>query len=776
MTCDCGARVQRLADGRIVLDIADGAPRPPVPGAPAPATAPAPAPVDTLPAAALAAASPAPDAVQAAPDVVQAAPDGARAAPMRLPRPTARPASVAASAARARAEAAEPSRPVPEPATEQPAASPAADTLETARETAPPAPEGTTATAESTPEAPAPAMPADATPAPGDATDNTADNTADDTADDTAATVAAARQQLLRQLTRAAEEGLLTLADPTAKADVEAGATKEPAIAETNLPLRARTGPEIAAEVERSRTAARPTRDDTPEHCLDPAQFDVASWSSDASIGLQMGVHRRAMVGEFDRANTAAVLAYVRLLIAKGFGLEAENALRAFVADLPATPVLWDLARIVDREAPDAGGVVAAGLDCPGPHGLWAAAARALAGTLDPETIDPDRLRGPLGTLPPAIRTRIALPIATAAFEAGRIDAAEAVAAIAARADPPAPDGDGMLKVLLARIDAVRGDWGRAEAALRPLMWQTSMAGIEAGIRMVEFRLARGSAPPQGLADNMEAMAFTLGQSDVARRLITAAAVARASGEGLGLALSALRTLAERGGDPSAARMAARDILLDYAPDEAEGAAYAEAVLAHEAMLGTDPDSDRARFAIARHFAALGLGNLSEHILAPPLSRDVTGARLIAAEAAIAAADPQSALAVLGGTGGSEAARIRAAALAALGRYDAAVEALAEVDDPQVAAGYAWLAGRWQAAAGAGSADRRILAAWMAGEAEMPEDLKAAAASDPALATWLEAFSRNAVDADASVLDEALDALDAARRHRALMGEMLGDG
>lgn len=753
MTCDCGARVMRLADGRVVLDIASGAPRPDLPegtgaaaasaepAAPTTIAAPAPRPA---PRPAVSAAEPAPSAV--APETPSASPPAA-------------PATTEAAAAAA-PQPAETATPVPEaapaPAEPLPVALPQPPTPSPAAEPEPPAEIAAAAT-----EAPAqPAPPEDAT----------------------AATVAAARQALLRQLTRAAEEGLLDLADraetPRADppADPPAGAADEAAPPPADLPMRVRTGTEIAADADRARQGAAPQPAQPAAHCLDAAQFDTASWVGEASLNLQLGMHRRAMVGEFDRANTAAVLAYVRLLIAKGFGLEAEGALRAFVSDLPATPVLWELAPMVDSRAPDPDGVVAAGLDCPGAHGLWAAAAQALAGTLDPAAIDIERLRGPLGLVPPLIRTRLAVPVATVALDAGDIDTAETIAAIAARAEAPPPEGDGMLAVLMARIDAARGSWSRAEAGLRPLIWQTSPAGIEAAIRMVEFRLAQGNASPSGLAENMEALAFTLGRSDLARRLIQSAAAARAKGEGLGLALAALGTLAERGSDPGAARLAARDILVDYAPDETEGVAYAEAVLAHEAMLGTDPGSDPARFAIARHFTALGLGNLSEHILAPALQRDVAGARLIAADAAIVAADPQRALDFLGNLDGGEAARLRAAALAAEGRFDAAFEAISSADEPQLAARYAWLAGRWETAAGAGSAAQRILASWMAGETEMPDDLRAAAATDPQLAARLEAFTRDPAAAGTSVLEEALEALEAARRRRALMGELLGDG
>ncbi|TVQ54504.1 MAG: hypothetical protein EA355_11795, partial [Rhodobacteraceae bacterium] len=122
------------------------------------------------------------------------------------------------------------------------------------------------------------------------------------------------------------------------------------------------------------------------------------------------------------------------------------------------------------------------------------------------------------------------------------------------------------------------------------------------------------------------------------------------------------------------------------------------------------------------------------------------------------------------------AAGARAAALGALGRYAEAADAAAAAGEAALEARYAWLAGNWRAAAAAGDADRRILAAWMAGDGAMPAELQAAAADDPTLDAWLDAFSRAEVESRENMVDAATEALDAARRRRAVMGELLSDG
>lgn len=777
LSCPCGARVQRLGDGRIVIDVSATAPRPPVPqavaaalGAAAPVaeaavTPPAAAPPTATPPAPSAPASTTPVAAPPAPQPPAAAPAAApvaEAPPPRPPLPSPRPTAPAPAAA--------PPAPA-QPASAQPAHAPTPRHAEAAGQAQPPQAEAPAAPHEAAPHEAAQAHP----PA---------------LADETAATIEAVRQALLQQLTKAAEQGYVTLVEPPPEAPAEAAAeapeaehgeaghdahaaaeaAPEPA---PDLPIRARTGSELSRT---RRQQAGAAEDAPPAHCMPDDAFAMGRWTTDAPLDLQIGLQRRRMVGEFDAADADAVMAYVRLLIAHGFGLEAQGALQAFAAEIPPAPYLHDLARLVDGEGVGPETPVGAGLDCPGTHHVWATAAAAFEDRLTPEMIDVAALRPGLSDMPPRLRTRVVVPIATVALEAGRIEDAEVLAGMAARAEPPPPDGDGMLLVLLARIDAARGDWRRGEATLAPLLDHTSPAGIEAMIRMVEFRVARRAAPPRGLAENMEAIAFTLGSSELGRRLLRAAASARAAGEGLGLALGALRTLAERGGDPESAMAAARDMLVDYTPDPDEGVAYAEAVLAHEALLGDGPAADRARTAVARHFMAIGIDNLAERILAPALARNVAAARLTAAEAATNGGDALRAIELLDGLSGDQAARLRAAALFSIGDHSGAATVAEETGDAALVARYAWLAGDWEAATAAGDVDQRILAAWMAGGGEIPPELREAAKDDPSLAAKMETFTPGPPEQAGSLLEAAGAALEQSKRSRAVVGEILGDG
>lgn len=789
LTCDCGARATRLADGRIVLDIAASAPRPSPPVLempPAPGTDIATVPsqdgeivVATAPAALPARTVSGPARPQARPTTQRpatpretvVAPDRettqAVGAPPAAADRAAEPAGDAATAHAAR-EVADVAHETPAPAAPAQDA-PAPD----------PAPQDAHAAPAPTPEiaaAPAPGTEAPAVPhAPIDP-----------------ATIEAARDRLLAQLTKAAEQGLLTLSDqpeapaapaPAAADDAGAHEAATPAHAEPDAAQgpKAPAAPEpqlqvrTAIDIAQGDSRAHPPEETPDIICVPDSALDIGSWSTDAPFSDQLGERRRALVGEFDEADPEAVIAYAEFMLSFGFGVEARNALETFGATVAPPAMLMDMAAVADGDASTPVGALRAGFGCPGFHGLWAAASAALAGDLDGASVDPDALRLSLSMTPPRLRARLAIPVAAAALEAGRITEAEILAGLAARAEPPAPDGDAMLTVLMARIDAARGEWRRAEAALEELTKKTSPAGIEAMIRLVEIRLARGASTPTGLAENMEAIAYSQGASPTGRRLLGAAAQARAAGEGLAPALAALAALAKRADDPTAAQAAARTILIDYQPEASQAAAYADGVLKYWSLVGDDAGGDPARVAVARRLVGFGLDNLAEDLLTPALARGDAPARLLAAQSAMASR-PEHALSLLANLPGPEAARLRAEALSALGRHsDAAAEAV-RTGDADLAARYAWLAGNWSAAAAAGKLDRRILAAWMSGATEMPEELRKAAAADPAQADLVAAFPTPPPATEPTPLEAAQAALEASKRRRAIMGGLLGDG
>ncbi|MFN3616313.1 MAG: hypothetical protein ACK4WC_17380, partial [Rubrimonas sp.] len=464
------------------------------------------------------------------------------------------------------------------------------------------------------------------------------DAAANETTGDEAAAIEAARRRLLEQLTRAAEEGLVKLADREPETEPRASVEVD---TELDPQIRIRSALDIARDGEDPLPAAPEI---APPECLPRALFDVAGWGGDQPFDVQAANLRRNLVGEFDRPESSAVVAYARFLVFHGFGLEARSALASFSAFVAPPAALEDMARLVDGEPARPDGALIKGQGCEGGQDIWAAAAAARAGTLDAAKTDADRLRPSLSALPPRLRPVLATPIAQALLTAGDIKGAEMLAAIAHRAEPEGFDADPLLAVRRARLAAARGDFATAETLLGPLTRMFSPAGVEAMIALGDMRLSRGAPAPEGLAENMEAVAFTLGATEPARRLLAAAARLRAAGDGVAAALKALQTLADRSQDPAAARFAARSILTDYEPGPRDGPAYAEAVLAHWPLVGDDPDGDTARIAVAGRLAAMGIENVAETLLEPAIARSNLAAMILAARAAISAGFPDRAL------------------------------------------------------------------------------------------------------------------------------------
>jgi hypothetical protein len=757
---DFGARAARLGDGRIVIDVAEGAPRPAAPeNQSARETAPAPSPAAAQEAPAVLAPAPRPAAPQTATASTPDASGAGDAAPLATERTEADLLAEASRLSRAIAAMAAPTRPEAGAASDGPA---------------PVDPEAAAAPAPGPGAAdqPAPAPQSAATDAPA-ATDGAPATAAPEPgpADPQAAAIEAARQRLLEQLTRAAEEGLVTLAprtepDAETRGSIEIDPFVEPQLRARNAIDIARDGGVLHADAP-----------ELPKDCLEGAHFAAAAWGSEAPFGDQISQARARLVGEFDQPRPGAVIGYARLLIHFGLGVEARAALAAFGDAVAAPPALAEMSWLVDGEAPPEAGVLSRNVGCPGPHGAWGAAAAARRGELTADQIDIDALRPAIGALPPRLRPALVAPIAAVALAAGDLRLAEQVVAIAGRALPEAGEPDEELAVIMARIDHARGEIGPAEDALAAIARRSTPGAVEAMILLVDLRLGRDAPPPPGLAENMEAVAFTLGTSDYARRLLAAAARARAASEGLLPALEALSSLAGRSQDPDAPPHAAQSILAAYAPRPDEAPGYAEAVLAHWSLVGDGGDGDAARLAVSRRLADMGVENLAESLLKPAVDRGEPEARVLAARAATAAGAPARALGYLGDLGGAEAHRARAEALSALGRDGEAADAARAAGDPTMAARYAWLARNWAAASAAGQIDRRIIAAWMAGATETPPELLAAVADNPALEPLADMFMpANGAPDDGDLVDRAEAALEAARRRREAMGGLLTDG
>lgn len=577
-----------------------------------------------------------------------------------------------------------------------------------------------------------------------------------------AKTLADAEHALVRQITRAANQGIVRYSD-----DARPKAPERPETGPNPGRPLARPGPTRGTDERLSRTSLPPAgeaqltiadllrheqvsastvfdRDSrqarrhppvkpVPGVCLADRALDVTRWSDGTPFAEQLIRFRTRLLGEFDQPDTGAVDGAARLYVRFGLGAEAVALLAAFPdAPIADRAILVDLARAVDDEPVAPTGPLAVDAECPGLHGVWLAAGGAVpvwrtAGGFD-------AMQAAFAEMPTELRGLLAPRLVRRLIDAGRIDEARLIYLIATRSgEAPGPG----LQLAEARLTAAEGRSAEAVRTMAKLARSNEAAiSVDALADLVRVALDAHLAIPELVATDLATATLESRGSERDAKLRGLLAETLAQRGDLTGALAELRRA--RTDLPSqAAGFGALAVRLigDADPATIGDAVYAEAALGAEDLIAAAPANDPARAAIAGRLVDLGLPDPALRIIAPGLDAGHEAARIVAARAEIARGDGAAARAALGPLASTAAIELRAEAYARSGDYGEALATLDAAGIDATAAGYAWASGDWAKAEGAADADRAAMARYMAaraGDAPAPAAVDDPTGRDPA--------------------------------------------
>lgn len=622
--------------------------------------------------------------------------------------------------------------------------------------------------------------------------------------------VSNAEDALVRQIARAADQGIVRFTDGAAPdrlaAPMEvAEATPAPDLAPdldrplprptderlTRTALQPRTAPPLTIEDlakqdqisastvfdrDSRQARSRPPVKPLPGACLADVTLDVASWSTEELFSDRLAELRGRLVGEFDVPDPTAIRDTARLYIRYGLGAEAEATLAAFPdAKVPDRAVLADLARVVDGEPVADRGPLAVDAECPGLHGVWLAAGGAVPVWRSAAGFE--TMHAAFAEMPANLRATLAPGLVRRLIDAGRIGEARTIYLTAVRpGELPGP----ALQLAEARLEAAEGRSAEAVRTMAKLA-RSNEASISADALTDLIRVALDThlAIPEAVATDLATAALQSRGSVRDARLRGLLAETLAQRGDLPGALAELRrAMADL--PPQAPAFTALSVRLVAEADPARigDAVYAEAALGSDDLIEASPASDPARASIAGRLVDLGLPKPALAIVAPALDAGDEAARIVAARAEIALGDGAAARDALGALASTAAVELRAQSYARSGDYDEAMATLEAAGLDASAADYAWASGDWAKAGDGetgdgeagdggtgGAADRAAMARYMAaraGDAPAP-----AAAADPAGLDPEAAFT-------APVPPLERPSLDAARRLLATGGKIGG--
>ena len=575
-------------------------------------------------------------------------------------------------------------------------------------------------------------------------------------------------------------------------------------------PPRIHTGPPMRTAAERRNDLVRRAPADA---CLGNDHFALPDPMTPPALAAEIARHRRALLGEFDRADPDSALALVRLYVANGMGAEALQLLAAFAPAAPESPVLAALAWLVEGRALPRPNLLSVP-GCGGQHALWQAFDAALDGRHAEAVTLEAAADGGLGQVARGVRGRIAARLGLAAAAAKHWDAARRLSAMAERG--LAPDdrlGGAMLTLLEARLDLADGDRAAAGARLAALRGAPSWVGAEALLMLADL----ATAEPDGTPVALDPLRRDLGVLATSRRgtpLGTRAFLAEARVTALAFGREAALELLSHG---RAARLLGEDdyrdalVAIGSARPDPRGGTPLAVLFEHDpASLRPGLGDAGFRAALARSYIALGAPALAERVLHPGDLADGDLRRELAA-AHLETGDLAAAERLARGLGSdADRAAIEAGIRRARGDMRGAFEALAMAEaPPDQLSRVAWAAGDWRASAAAlataaagktpvppqggrpglerpeaalnsgqqAMAVRLALAARRAGAPTPPGEAMALAATDEGFGAGLQALFAPAPDLDDKPSPETLSHyLGAISDEARLFEEVLDDG
>ena len=520
--------------------------------------------------------------------------------------------------------------------------------------------------------------------------------------------VAEAEAELLRQLSRAASQGLV-------EADIEPpiGTTHSHRKRDQSVAVPALPDPvaspisHIETSVDRdSLTGKRPVPV-TANGLVCPvdADFALSAWGDDRPAAEQIADLRRPLVGEFDRPSTNAVTALARLYLFFGFGAESRAVLRAFSLDADANSRISDIAAILDGDIPGPPNSLAGMTDCDTAAALWAVLAHPDPGPST--TINHGAVIRAFSALPLHLRKALGPALSDRLLLNGATDAARAIRDAIARA--PGPKGE-ILSMMDARISLARGDAAGGEALLDRVADTNDPASVEALILTIGSRLDRGEAISARLADNAAALAFELQDETMGPTLHRMHIFARASLRDYARAFAAYGRWVST--PPTAAQVETVRALWASLVEFADDTSFLDTFFQRRADLDQVNAEPELRLDIAARLVAMGFSEEARQTLGQEAADTERGKQILAA-AALAEFDPLGAMAQIADLEGPENELVRAQALAMNGDHHGAATAFAAAGHPEDAGAEAWRAGDLRTASVSGPGPLRAALAAM---------------------------------------------------------------
>lgn len=475
------------------------------------------------------------------------------------------------------------------------------------------------------------------------------------------------RDQLLRQLSRGATDGVIDLAIPKSDQPIPPKAEVEAA----RVALGELGG--VSTKTVRTPDSAKGAQGTL---CILSEDLNIASWGNSDPISLQLAADMTQLSGEFDQANPEAVTRAAQTRLFLGFGLEARQILQAFPSVAANEPVLQSLSYLVDGEADPVPAFAGQGA-CNTAAALWASLSDLEITQIS--QIDTKAVILAFSAIPNHLSDFIGPILVDRILSLGDEDTASTLRNIVLRASA---EVSSEMAVMQAEVDLAKGEAASAEKHLENAQEGVSFTTAKALIALVDSRATQGLPIKKETVTALESMQSEMADAEIGPEIAVALIHAKASSGDFAAAFAALDDYPAQAAKvwQMLAKLSEDSAFLTYAITPPSQSIYA---LDTAVVTG-----------IAQRLLDLGM---AENALSWLAQGGTTEGQLLG-QIHVARKDGAAALAALQGEDAPQAAHLRAMAQSLLGDHAAAAATLAPLSESSEVRALA-LAKDWQSLA-----------------------------------------------------------------------------
>ena len=327
-------------------------------------------------------------------------------------------------------------------------------------------------------------------------------------------TVDEARDALIRQLSFAADQGLLDFKSDEANLEVTEHEEVDPHHEDSPEPEAAPVASPMENLMNQEQVSIQSVYDidgrDDPDamnvgmQCFQDFDFDIQNWGSGEDFSQELSILRTDQLGEFDVTDLKKIHGLIRLYIRYSFDAEADYLVASYQDDIKHPEIYVDLARVMSGRSGDDHGVLQHAIECEGAVGMWALASETgvSAQALTPK----DSVLGVFENLPADLRRAIGPRLIEAYLRRDMRTEAQQVSDLISRAH--GKDGQAVeLSQAVLLMDA--GQVPAAESIYQDVATTNTTESVPALMELVELYLREGRDVPRDYVERIELEADT---------------------------------------------------------------------------------------------------------------------------------------------------------------------------------------------------------------------------------------------------------------------------